>query len=66
MRKEVVLVTGVNGEMGHGLLPALAQEGSCDIIGLDVQTGESDILRYCKNFIQGDILDEMLLGGKRK
>ena len=62
MRKEVILVTGVNGEMGHGLIPQLEEKGDCDIIGLDVQSENPDILKYCTKFIQGDILDEMLLG----
>ena len=62
MRKEVILVTGVNGEMGHGLLPKLAEDGKYEILGLDVQSVEPEISKYCSKFIQGDILDEMLLG----
>ena len=62
MRKEVILVTGVNGEMGHGLLPKLSEKGKYEIIGLDVQSAEPEIAKYCSKFIQGDILDEMLLG----
>ncbi len=36
-RKPVVLVTGANGEMGHGLITRLAELGSFDVLALDVR-----------------------------
>ncbi len=62
MRKEVVLITGANGEIGHGLISHLAQEKNVNVIALDVQPLDEDLKPYCMRFIQGDILDQMLLG----
>ena len=62
MRQEVVLITGANGEIGHGLIEYLGQQGSCNIVALDVAPLDQNLVRYCNRFIQGDILDQMLLG----
>jgi threonine 3-dehydrogenase len=62
MRKEVVLITGANGEIGHGLISHLAQNKNVNVIALDVQPLDEDLKPYCMRFIQGDILDGMLLG----
>ena len=34
MRKEVVLITGANGEIGHGLINFLGEQGKYGIIAL--------------------------------
>lgn len=62
MRKEVVLITGANGEIGHGLITYLAQQNKVNVIALDVQPLDEDLKPYVTRFIQGDILDGMLLG----
>jgi threonine 3-dehydrogenase len=62
MRKEVVLVTGANGEMGHGLIKHLGEEGEKFILAMDVQPLDRELKQYCYSCIQGDILDTMLLG----
>lgn len=62
MRKEVVLITGANGEIGHGLITHLGREGKVDIVALDVQPLDDSLRPYCVRAIQGDILDGMLLG----
>lgn len=62
MRKEIVLITGANGEMGHGLITHLGQQDSFEIVALDVQPIDDSLRRYCTRFILGDILDTMLLG----
>lgn len=62
MRKEVVLVTGANGEMGHGLISHLGELGLTSIVALDVQPLDEPLKPYVERFIQGDILDNMLLG----
>lgn len=62
MRKEVVLITGANGEIGHGLITHLGREGKVDIVALDVQPLDESLRPYCVRAIQGDILDGMLLG----
>ena len=62
MRKEVILITGANGEMGHGLITHLGKKGNAQIIALDVQPLDPEIASFCTRTIQGDILDIMLLG----
>ena len=62
MRKEVVLITGANGEIGHGLIPRLGIERKAQILALDLKALDDCLEPYCDRFIQGDILDKMLLG----
>lgn len=62
MRKEVVLITGANGEIGHGLITYLGEQGNYTIVALDVQPLDKPLRPYVERFIQGDILDPMLLG----
>ena len=37
MRKNVVLITGASGEIGHGLIQSLADQGQSSIITIDLQ-----------------------------
>ncbi len=62
MRKKVVLITGANGEVGHGLIPHLAERGDTLVVALDIHPLDDPLEPYCHEFIQGDILDTMLLG----
>ena len=62
MRKEVVLITGASGEIGHGLITYLGQKGDVTIVAMDVQPLPASLQPYCERYIQGDILDGMLLG----
>ncbi|PKO18321.1 MAG: epimerase [Chloroflexi bacterium HGW-Chloroflexi-10] len=62
MRKEVVLITGANGEIGHGLITHLAHKEKANILALDVMPIDEALRPLCERFIQGDILDNMLLG----
>jgi len=62
MRKEVVLITGANGEIGHGLITTLGERHDVEVVALDVQPLDESLVPYCTRFIQGDILDNMLLG----
>ncbi|NTV36072.1 MAG: NAD-dependent epimerase/dehydratase family protein [Anaerolineaceae bacterium] len=62
MRKEVVLITGANGEIGHGLITFLGEKCNIDVVALDVQPLDESLKHLCVRFIQGDILDGMLLG----
>ncbi|HNR01228.1 MAG TPA: NAD-dependent epimerase/dehydratase family protein [Anaerolineaceae bacterium] len=62
MRKEVVLITGANGEIGHGLIAHLGEKKEVGIIALDVQPIDESLRPFCDRAIQGDILDNMLLG----
>ena len=60
MRKEVILITGANGEVGHGLIHRLGGQGR--VVALDLMPIDDSLKPQIDRFIQGDILDEMLLG----
>lgn len=62
MRKKVVLITGANGEMGHGLIQFLAKNTDANIVALDVVPLDKNLRSFCSTYIVGDILDQMLLG----
>jgi threonine 3-dehydrogenase len=62
MRKKVVLITGANGEMGHGLIQYLAENTDVNIVALDVTPLDKCLRPLCSTYIVGDILDQMLLG----
>jgi nucleoside-diphosphate-sugar epimerase len=61
MRKLGILITGANGEMGHGLISRLAEEGSRDIIALDVRPIDESLKAKCAAALEGDILEHRLL-----
>jgi len=61
MRKPVILITGANGEIGHGLIEYCANHGQHEIVALDLKPIEAKLGDYCVACIQGDILDENLL-----
>ncbi|NNE42925.1 MAG: NAD-dependent epimerase/dehydratase family protein [Gemmatimonadetes bacterium] len=60
MRKEAVLVTGANGEIGHGLIERLAAGGDL-VVALDIRAMDPDLGRRCHEVIEGSILDRELL-----
>ncbi len=60
MRRPVVLVTGANGEIGHGLIHDLSLHGGRDIVALDLNPLDPDLARRCADTIVGSILDAEL------
>jgi threonine 3-dehydrogenase len=62
MRREVILITGANGEIGHGLITKIHQENRAKVVALDLKPLDDCLMPFCERFIQGDILDKMLLG----
>jgi threonine 3-dehydrogenase len=60
-RTPATLVTGANGEMGHGLIERLADEGSTTIIAIDIRPIDDAIKARCATTLVGDILDPRLL-----
>ncbi len=62
MRKEVILITGANGEIGHGLISRISQENRARIVAIDVKPLDDCLMPLCEKFILGDILDNMMLG----
>ena len=61
MRKEAVLVTGANGEIGHGLIERIAAEGDERIVALDLQALDIELASRCHEAVEGSILDAELL-----
>jgi len=62
MREEVVLITGANGEIGHGLIKEIFEKGRSKIVALDLKPLDASLSHMVERSIQGDILDNMLLG----
>src|SRR5688572_25425808 len=60
MRAASVLVTGANGEIGHGLLTRLASDGR-PIVTLDVAPLEPALARLVRREFTGSITDRGLL-----
>ena len=60
MRASSVLVTGANGEIGHGLLTRLAQDGR-SIVTLDIQALEPALARLVRREFTGSVTDRALL-----
>lgn len=61
MKKTTVFVTGVMGEVGHGLIHQLRRQGTYDIVGLDHSVKDSRLAAECTKFYTGDIQDLGLL-----
>jgi len=61
IRKPATLITGANGEMGHGLIEQLSREGSHNIIAIDVRPIDESLSRMCGATIVGDILEPRLM-----
>ena len=62
MRKPVSLITGANGEIGHGLIDYLRRQDFHDIVALDLNPIDPQMQRYCAATLTGDILDDFLMG----
>lgn len=61
IRKPGILITGANGEMGHGLITRLAEEGTHHLIALDVRPVDEGLARKCAATLVADILDQRVL-----
>lgn len=61
MRKPVVLITGANGEIGHGLIDYFSHQASQDIVALDLRPLDEHLQGHCQASIVGDIVDQNLL-----
>jgi nucleoside-diphosphate-sugar epimerase len=61
MRKSVVLITGAGGEIGHGLISRLAENGSSSVVTLDLNPLEPAQARMVQREFNGSITDARLL-----
>jgi threonine 3-dehydrogenase len=58
---KTILVTGANGEIGHGLIENLSQQGGAHIIAMDIVPIDESVRARCHRIVTGDILDSHLL-----
>jgi nucleoside-diphosphate-sugar epimerase len=61
-RPAAVLITGAGGEVGHGLIEALAAQGREAIVAIDIRELEPELRSKCSETFVGDICDPLLLG----
>ena len=61
IRTPGTLITGANGEMGHGLIERLAEEGTHNIIAIDIKPVDDLLKAKCSATLVGDILEPRLL-----
>jgi nucleoside-diphosphate-sugar epimerase len=61
MRKPVVLITGASGEIGHGLIDRLAEDGGRPIVTIDVAPLEPALARKVHREVSASILDRAAL-----
>lgn len=62
MRKKVILITGANGEVGHGLIRQLYDmPDKPDVVVLDIRGLDEKMMPLVDGAVVGDILDESLL-----
>ncbi len=62
MRRSAILITGANGEIGHGLINALSERSDAHLLGLDIEESDPAIKDYLWESITGNILDRTILG----
>ncbi len=58
---KTILVTGANGEIGHGLIEHLSEYGGMHIIAMDLVPIDEAVRMRCHRIVTGDILDSHLL-----
>src|SRR5215472_4201981 len=61
MLARTLLVTGANGEIGHGLVGNLAEQGQVRLVALDLHMPDEAVRSRCYRTVTGDIADVSLL-----
>src|SRR3989338_3835253 len=62
MSTKAILITGANGEIGHGLVSSLMEHNSSTrIVAVDVHPLSKKLTEQCHEVIVGDIMDSSLL-----
>ena len=61
MRKPAVFITGANGEIGHGLITRLAEDGTRPLVTLDLAPLDPELKDLVQREFIGSILDAGLL-----
>lgn len=60
-RQSTILVTGANGEFGHGLIRTLHEAGHRDIVAMDLRACDDDLRSMCRETLVGDVVDDRLV-----
>ncbi|MCA9291497.1 MAG: NAD-dependent epimerase/dehydratase family protein [Phycisphaerales bacterium] len=60
-RNTAILITGAGGEVGHGLISALHDGGSRDVVAMDIRELPDSLRAQCRETMVGDICDDALL-----
>jgi threonine 3-dehydrogenase len=61
LRKPAILITGASGEIGHGLITRLSEDGGRPIITLDLNPLPAELSAKVRQQLLGSILDSQLL-----
>jgi nucleoside-diphosphate-sugar epimerase len=61
MAPQTILITGANGEIGHGLVDSLAEQAQVRIVALDLHLADESVRSRCYRTVTGDIADIALL-----
>jgi threonine 3-dehydrogenase len=61
MSNKTILITGANGEIGHGLIEQLSEQGGVHIVAMDIVPLDELVRLRCHRIVTGDILDSHLL-----
>jgi len=61
IRKNVVLITGASGEIGHGLIEKISEAGGSSIITIDLQPLPPEIQHHVTREFTGSIMEDHLL-----
>jgi nucleoside-diphosphate-sugar epimerase len=61
MARRTLLITGANGEIGHGLIFNLSEGGDARIVSLDLHMPDEALRSRCYRTVTGDINDISLL-----
>ena len=61
-RSAAILITGAGGEVGHGLIRAIAREGLGEVVAIDLREMDPELKPLCRETFVGDVCDTFLLG----
>ena len=61
-RNAAILITGAGGEVGHGLIRRLHEQGRREISSIDIHELDRELKKMCMHAFTGDICDGALLG----
>ncbi|HEY9165646.1 MAG TPA: NAD-dependent epimerase/dehydratase family protein [Candidatus Kryptonia bacterium] len=57
MENKTILITGANGEIGHGLISHFAEHDGMRVVAMDLNTLDEETRKKCFKAYTGDILD---------